>query len=173
MIRLSLCFALLSLNAATAANPAPLPAPTANSYPTEYWVSEKDGWTVRTGECDRALCAWLVDFRLKPNDPDGYQPMDEHNPDRKKRGDRLCGHLMMAGFQPSKDSDQTWDGGWIYDPDHGLTYSGKITLVNRDTVKLRGFVGISLLGRTLMLHRQAAPPQLCDDPNWKPLRAAE
>ena len=168
MIRLSLCFALLSLNVAAAGNPAP---PT--NYPVEYWVSQKDGWTVKTAPCDNALCAWLVDFKLKPNDPPGYQPVDEHNPDRKKRADRLCNHIMMGGFQPAKDSDLTWDGGWIYDPDHGSTYSGKITLVDKNTVKLRGFLGISLLGRTLVLHRQAKPPQLCDDPNWKPLRAEE
>jgi len=169
MIRLALCFALLSLNVAAAPNPAPrLP-----SYPTEYWVSPKDGWTVKTGPCDSGLCAWLVDFKLRPNDPPGYQPVDEHNPDRKKRGDRMCGHLMMGGFHPSKDPDLTWDGGWIYDPDHGLTYSGKITLVDQDTVKLRGFIGISLLGKTLVLHRQNKPPQRCDDPGWEPLRAAK
>jgi uncharacterized protein (DUF2147 family) len=178
MIRLALCFALLSLNVAAAPNPAH-PA----LYPTEYWVSPKDGWTVKTGPCDAGsgdtgldnsgLCAWLVDFKLKPNDPPGYQPVDEHNPDRKKRGDLMCNHLMMGGFHPSKDPDLTWDGGWIYDPDHGITYSGKITLIDRDTVKLRGFIGISLLGRTLVLHRQEKPPQLCDNADWKPLRAEE
>lgn len=174
MIRLAFCFALLSLNVAIAANPAPPPVP----YPVEYWVSPKDGWTVKTGPCgpgtgESGLCAWLVDFKLKPNDPPGYQPVDEHNPDRNKRGDRMCGRLMMGGFHPSKDPDLTWDGGWIYDPDHGLTYSGKITLIDKETVKLRGFIGISLLGKTLTLHRQDKPPQLCGDPNWKPLRAEE
>jgi len=173
MIRLALCFALLSFNVAAAANPAPAPF-----YPVEYWVSQKDGWTVKTGPCDTrstdsGLCAWLVDFKLKPNDPPGYQPVDEHNPDRKKRGDRMCNHLMMGGFHTSDDPDFTWDGGWIYDPDHGSTYSGKIALVDKDTVRLRGFIGISLLGKTLMLHRQDKPPQLCDAPDWKPLRAAE
>src|SRR5579859_4583985 len=106
MIRLALCFALLSLNAASAANPAPADTHPPNSYPAEYWVSPKDGWTVKTGPCipgsgDGGLCAWLVDFKLKPNDPPGYQPVDEHNPDRKKRGDRMCDHLMMSGFHPS------------------------------------------------------------------------
>jgi uncharacterized protein (DUF2147 family) len=174
MIRLSLCLALLSLNAAAAVNPAPAPVHPADSFPTEYWVSEKDGWTVKTAPCDGGdLCAYLVDFKLKPDDPPGYKPVDEHNPDRKKRGDPMCGHMMMGGFHPSDDKDVTWDGGWIYDPDHGTTYSGKITLVDKDTVKLRGFLGISLLGRTLVLHRQATPPQLCSDPGWKPLRATK
>jgi uncharacterized protein (DUF2147 family) len=173
MLRLSLCFALLTLNAAAAANPAPAPAHPADSFPTEYWVSPKDGWTVKTAPCDDGgLCAYLVDFKLKQGDPPGYQPVDEHNPDRKKRGDRLCNHIMMGGFHPSGDKG-TWDGGWIYDPDSGSTYSGKITLVDKDTVQLRGFIGIALLGRTLVLHRQATPPQLCDDPNWKPARSAK
>lgn len=156
MLRLPLCLALLSLNVMAAENPA-----ASSVYPTEYWVSQKDGWTVRTAPCDSGLCAYLVDFKLKPTDPPGYQPVDEHNPDRSKRGDRMCGHIMMGGFHPSKDPSVTWDGGWIYDPDSGSTYSGKITLVDQDTVKLRGFIGISLLGRTLVLHRQATVPNQC------------
>ena len=166
MIRFALCSALLSLTATISAFAAG-----ADTYPTEYWVSQKDGWTVKTGPCGGALCAWLVDFKLKPEDSPGYQPVDSHNPDKSKRGDRLCGHLMMGDFHPAKDPDVTWDGGWVYDPDHGSTYSGQITLVDNDTVKLRGYLGISLLGRTLMLHRQPVPPQLCDAPTWKPLRA--
>jgi uncharacterized protein (DUF2147 family) len=176
MIRLTLCVALLALNAAAAQNPAPPDVPASNPYPLEYWVSQKDGWTVKTGPCNSGpgngdLCAWLVDFKLRPEDPPGYQPVDENNPDRSKRTDKMCGHLMMGGFHPAQDRDVTWDGGWIYDPDHGSTYSGKITLVDRDTVRLRGFIGVSLLGKTLVLHRQDKPPQLCSDPSWKPLRA--
>ena len=168
MVRLLLCFALLLLNAAAAANPAP-----AEPFPTEFWVSQTYGWTVETAPCGSGLCGYLVDFKLKPDAPSGYQPVDAHNPDRTKRGDRMCGHIVMGGFHPSKDPNVTWDGGWVYDPDNGTTYSGKITLVDKDTVRLRGYLGIPLLGRTLVLHRQAAPPQLCDDPKWRPVRAAE
>ena len=160
MIRLSLCFALLSLNAAAAANPAP-----DGPFPAEFWVSQKDGWTVKTATCDGGLCAYLVDFKLKPNDPPGYQPVDEHNPDRKKRGERMCNHMMMGGFHPSDDKNVTWDGGWIYDPDSGSTYDGKITIVDQNTVKLRGFIGISLFGKTLVLRRQAELPKQCTDPS--------
>jgi uncharacterized protein (DUF2147 family) len=163
MLRLLICFALLSLHAAAADNPAAAPANSATAFPSEYWVSEKDGWTVKTMPCDSGLCAYLVDFKPQPEDPPGYQPVDEHNPDKSKRGDLLCGHIMMGGFQASKDGDATWDGGWVYDPDHGTTYSGKITVVDQDTVKLRGFIGISLLGRTLVLHRQATAPKQCTD----------
>jgi uncharacterized protein (DUF2147 family) len=40
-----------------------------------------------------------------------------------------------------------WEGGKIYDPKNGKTYSCKMTLQG-NTLKVRGFVGISLLGRT-------------------------
>ena len=134
-----------------------VPAP----YPTEYWTSDKDGWSVKTAPCDSGLCAYLVDFKLKPTDPPGYQPVDEHNPNPARRQDKMCGHIMMGGFQASKSAGTTWDGGWIYDPDSGTTYDGKITIVDQNTVKLRGFIGISLLGRTLVLRRQAELPKQC------------
>jgi uncharacterized protein (DUF2147 family) len=41
-----------------------------------------------------------------------------------------------------------WQGGKLYDPEKGKTYSGKITLVSPNQLDLRGFIGISLLGRT-------------------------
>jgi uncharacterized protein (DUF2147 family) len=68
---------------------------------------------------------------------------------------------MMGGFTWSKSGGTTWDGGWIYDPDSGTTYDGKITIVDQNTVKLRGFIGISLLGKTLVLRRQAELPKQC------------
>ena len=151
---------LLSATAAHAATPDALVG-ALPVYPTEYWTSDKDGWSVKTAPCGDALCAYLVDFKLKPTDPPGYQPVDEHNPDKSKRQDKMCGHLMMGGFHPSKSKDITWDGGWIYDPDSGSTYDGKITIVDQNTVKLRGFIGISLFGKTLVLRRQAELPKQC------------
>ncbi|HTJ64694.1 MAG TPA: DUF2147 domain-containing protein [Alphaproteobacteria bacterium] len=149
-----------SLPCAAADTPAASSAGSA-VYPTEYWTNDKDGWSVKTAACGNALCAWLVDFKLKPEDAPGYQPIDRNNPDKTRRQDKLCEHQLMGGFHPSDDKDATWDGGWIYDPDSGTTYSGKITMVDRNTVKLRGFVGISLLGRTLELRRQAAISKSC------------
>jgi len=158
------CAALLFITAGTAfAAPPDALAGSLPVYPTEYWTSDKDGWSVKTAPCGDALCAYLVDFKLKPTDPPGYQPIDEHNPDRNKRQDKLCGHQMMGGFHPSKSAGTTWDGGWIYDPDSGSTYDGKITIVDQNTVRLRGFIGISLLGRTLELHRQATLAKQCTD----------
>ena len=38
--------------------------------------------------------------------------------------------------------------GTVVDPENGKEYKGKIWAVNKDTLRMRGFIGISLLGRT-------------------------
>jgi uncharacterized protein (DUF2147 family) len=41
-----------------------------------------------------------------------------------------------------------WDSGTIYDPETGTTYNCKITMKNKNTLDIRGFVGVSVFGRT-------------------------
>jgi uncharacterized protein (DUF2147 family) len=41
-----------------------------------------------------------------------------------------------------------WKNGRVYDPNSGKTYKCKLTLVDENTLELRGYIGISLLGRT-------------------------
>jgi uncharacterized protein (DUF2147 family) len=41
-----------------------------------------------------------------------------------------------------------WSGGTIYDPDSGHTYSCNLELLDADKLKVRGFMGLSLLGRS-------------------------
>ena len=50
-------------------------------------------------------------------------------------------------MQPSGDG-KTWTDGRVYDPESGKTYQGRITLEQEDTLKLRGFVGAPVFGRT-------------------------
>ena len=55
-----------------------------------------------------------------------------------------------------KEDDDEWEGGHILDPDSGKDY--KCTLVVKgDTLKVRGFLGFSLLGRTQIWKRSTAP----------------
>jgi uncharacterized protein (DUF2147 family) len=51
--------------------------------------------------------------------------------------------------------DGYWQGASILDPENGKTYSCKFWLKdgNRDQLELRGFLGISALGRTQTWHR--------------------
>jgi uncharacterized protein (DUF2147 family) len=53
---------------------------------------------------------------------------------------------LLGGFEWKNDN--LWDNGNIYDPENGKTYKCKIDLENTNTMNVRGFIGISLFGRT-------------------------
>ena len=46
------------------------------------------------------------------------------------------------------DGDGLWKKGTIYDPDNGKTYKCKLRLVSDDVLNVRGYIGVSLIGRT-------------------------
>ncbi|WP_234734349.1 DUF2147 domain-containing protein [Tellurirhabdus bombi] len=86
---------------------------------------------------------WLKD----PNDPATNKPKtDTKNPNPALRNRALMGLDVMKGF--IYDGDNVWDEGKIYNPEDGKEYSCKMTLKNANTLDVRGFIGISLLGKT-------------------------
>ncbi|MFD1771274.1 DUF2147 domain-containing protein [Sphingobacterium suaedae] len=70
---------------------------------------------------------------------------DEKNPEATLRGRKIQGLEILTNFV--KDG-QTYTGGQIYDPKSGKTYSCKMTMKGRDKLDIRGYMGVSLLGRT-------------------------
>ena len=76
----------------------------------------------------------------------GKQRVDANNPDKTKRSEPIIGLVMLKGFKFNGDDE--WKGGDIYDPENGKTYSSYIYLKDKNTLKVRGYIGISLLGRT-------------------------
>jgi uncharacterized protein (DUF2147 family) len=83
---------------------------------------------------------------LKNPTENGKQRVDANNPDKAKRNNPIIGLLLLTGFK--FDGDDEWKGGDIYDPENGKTYSSYMYLKDKNTVKVRGYVGISLFGRT-------------------------
>ena len=57
----------------------------------------------------------------------------------------ILGMVNMREFHAEGDD---WVGGTVVDPENGKQYKGKIWAVGKDTLHMRWFVGISLLGRT-------------------------
>ena len=71
---------------------------------------------------------------------------DEKNPDAGKRDQLLRGQLILHDMH--SDDESHWSNGTIYDPDSGRTYSAKLQLIDPEHLKVRGFIGFSLLGRS-------------------------
>lgn len=62
-----------------------------------------------------------------------------------KKDKPINGLTMLWGMK--KDGDG-WTGGTILDPNSGKEYKCKMKLVDKNTLEVRGFIGVSLLGRT-------------------------
>jgi len=76
----------------------------------------------------------------------GKARYDKENPDESKRDRRLLGVNVLEGLEYAGDGE--YEGGTIYDPNNGKTYKAKATLEGPDTLKARGYIGISLIGKT-------------------------
>ena len=62
-----------------------------------------------------------------------------------KKDKPVKGMVIIEGL--SKDGDN-WEDGTILDPRNGKEYKCRINLENSDKLKVRGYLGVSLLGRT-------------------------
>lgn len=84
---------------------------------------------------------------------DGSKPKrDVNNPNEKLRNRRLLGMDILTGLEWDAD-DKEWDEGEIYDPRNGSTYSMFARLEDPNTLYLKGYIGISLIGRSTLWKR--------------------
>jgi uncharacterized protein (DUF2147 family) len=123
-----------------------------------YWLTENKAGGVEIFSCGDRLCGKLAWFRLKPDEPNP-EALDLKNPDPARRNQPLCGLVFMHGFKSTGPSD--WEDGNIYDPESGNTYHGTIRLQPDGTLRLRGYIGISLIGRSEVWTRYTQPLPSC------------
>ena len=137
------CFALLMAMGAVAQD-------TPGDVVLGQWFTEGDEAVVEIFRCDDRYCGKIV-WLKEPTNPDGSDVLDTENPDPSKRNRTVLGLNLVWEFR--YDESQGWVDGSIYDPDNGKTYSCKMNLEG-DTLKVRGYVGISLFGRTTVWKRK-------------------
>jgi uncharacterized protein (DUF2147 family) len=82
---------------------------------------------------------------LKNPERDGVPKTDHKNPDKRKRSNPLMGLVILKGF--TKKGTSAFEGGSIYDPNNGKTYSCIMTHKG-EILEVRGYIGISMFGRT-------------------------
>jgi len=134
--------ALLASTAARAAEDA-----SAASALLGHWLTQpKDGIIEITETADHRLEGRIVG---------GAYPgrKDAKNPDAALRDRLLRGQVIMKGLK--RDGDGRWSGGTIYDPDSGSTYRCYIELQQDGSLKVRGYMGFALLGKTQVWTRYA------------------
>lgn len=105
----------------------------------------------KNGEKYQGKIVWLKE----PNDPETGKPkLDKNHPDESIRTRPILGLVNIWGFTYKEKN--VWEDGNIYDPKNGNTYSCSIKMINSKILEVRGFIGVSLLGRTDTWTKQVA-----------------
>jgi uncharacterized protein (DUF2147 family) len=125
--------------------------------PEGYWLT--NGFVVRISQCGTSFCGELVGLN-RSDRPDAVR-LDGRNKDLGQRTRPLCGIDLLGGFRPSKREANKWEGGWIYNPDDGKTYSSEVRLQGPNMLKARGYVLVPLFGRDITLLRESTPTARC------------
>lgn len=117
--------------------------PTAQASDIEgYWLTQNERSVIKMEPCpdsDR-VCGfiyWIID---------GGMQIDSKNPDESKRGRPLCNLYILTDFQA--DGDRAWTDGRIYKADDGDMYDANMELLDAATLKVRGYVGVPLFGKS-------------------------
>lgn len=115
----------------------------------KWWTPDKKSKIeiYKEGDTYYADIAWMKE----PREEDGTLKRDENNPDPDKRDRTIRGLTIFKGMKCTEEN--TLEDGTLYDPESGKTYSGWMELKDANTLKVRGYVGISMIGRTEYFER--------------------
>ncbi|MDP5171887.1 MAG: DUF2147 domain-containing protein [Bacteroidia bacterium] len=93
-------------------------------------------------------------YRLPGEDPNPICDLCDEDDSRYNKP--VLGMVVLTDLEWDA-SDNEWDDGEILDPQNGSVYDCYITLEGKDKMKVRGFLGLSLLGRTQYWYRVEDP----------------
>ena len=127
-----LCLAAL-LGLLAAAGPG---AAAGRDTPVGRWLTQDKGGVIAIEPCGAVLCGRIVGVVL--DHPDDLFPTDHE-------GRSQCGLTIIRGGVP--DGDGEWSAR-ITDPRDGKIYRTRLSLDEQHRLRVRGYVGIPLLGRT-------------------------
>ena len=117
------------------------------------WLTQDHGGVVQISRCSAGLCGRIVWIDVTRPRPNGSLPsVGDMAP--SINGRVLCGLEILTGFKPVAGTP--WIHGTIFNPVDGRTWQGELEVDDTDTLHLRGYVLIPLLGMTHLWTRTRA-----------------
>lgn len=115
------------------------------------WVTEEGKAKVEIFQCNEKVCGkliWLKEplYTIAKEGPVGQHKLDDNNPNAALKSRPRVGLQFLEGL--AKTGDNEWGNGTVYDVENGKTYKCKIKMPNPNRLDVRGFIGISLIGRS-------------------------
>jgi len=81
----------------------------------------------------------------EPLNEKGQPKLDTNNPNNSLKSKPIVGAIILRDFE-FKDGE--WTNGKIYDPESGKDYKCYMRFRDANTLNVRGYIGISMIGRT-------------------------
>lgn len=139
---LALLFCSLAFASPAPAHAAPPAVDTSwqmpNEIPTGRWITPSHDTVIQIVPCGTELCGQIVGMVLAPTDP---VPKDW-------TGASQCGlTIIRAAPQRDDDGSLVWRG-TVVDPRDGSAYHAELKIGADHQLKLRGYVGLPIFGRT-------------------------
>jgi uncharacterized protein (DUF2147 family) len=110
------------------------------------WFNGEKSSKIEISQAEDGSYVGKIVWLKEPLDKAEKPKTDNKNPNKELRNRPLMELQVLSGL--SYDGKGKYSGGRIYDPKSGKTYSAKAEMLNNNTLALRGFIGISLAGRT-------------------------
>jgi len=114
-----------------------------------FWLSEDEDAQIKIFKATNGKYYGKIVWLDEPLEDDGVTPkVDDENPDVSLQDRPIMGLQLLNAFQyDSKDKE--WEGGTIYDPDNGKTYSCYMWFdEDPNKLNIKGFVmGMRFVGR--------------------------
>lgn len=114
--------------------------------PVGVWWTKGQKAKVELYEKDSTLEGKII--WLREPDENGTPKVDKKNPDEKLRSRPILNLAFLTGFKKASVEQNKWIDGSIYDAESGKTYNAWIKVIDENNLQLRGYVGVSLFGRT-------------------------
>lgn len=115
---------------------------------TGVWLNEDEDAHIKIINRDGEYFGNIVWLKEPIDEDTGNPKLDDENPDDELKTRPIMGLELLSGFV--FDGDDEWEDGDIYDPKSGKTYSCYLVFTDKskNRLKVRGFIGVSLLGKT-------------------------
>lgn len=119
----------------------------------EWWTENNEGRIRFTRDRDGTYRGTTT--CCTPEKPTADHPaVDLHNPNPKQRGRSTIGIVLI--WKLAYEDGEFVDG-YVYNPRDGKTYRFEAKIIDKNTVKIRGYAGISLFGQSQIWKRFRAP----------------
>lgn len=130
-------------------------APPPLAGPVGIWLDHTGRGAIEIADCSGQLCGRIV-WLQNPLGKDGKPLVDTQNSDKSKRGAPICGLQIIGGLK--RQSDGSWDDGWIYDPEEGEQFDLELRMAGPEQLQVKGYKGVKFLSETYQWRRISQTP---------------